>query len=140
MKVWLLDTGPIVACLDADDPAHDRVLEAFDSFRGQLITTGAVVTEAMHFATKRPEGPEILVEFLEAASVKIVECCRADDLKRTALLMKKYAETPMDFADATLVLLSDELNVHIICTLDRRGFATYRSTSGKRFNLVIDRS
>mgnify|MGYP003519719854 CR=1 FL=1 len=32
----------------------------------------------------------------------------------------------MDYADATLVLLAEALNVNEILTLDRRGFSAYR--------------
>jgi hypothetical protein len=52
-------------------------------------------------------------------------------------LMRKYHDTPMDFADATLILLAVELRTTDICTLDRRGFAIYRTSTGKRFHLVL---
>jgi hypothetical protein len=42
----------------------------------------------------------------------------------------------MDFADATLVLLADELGAGDILTLDQRGFRTYRFRGSRRFNLV----
>ncbi len=48
MRTWLLDTGPLVAYLDRADPMHDRTAAAVDDFAGQLGTTGAVITEAMH--------------------------------------------------------------------------------------------
>ncbi|MCY3863178.1 MAG: hypothetical protein OXG34_08865 [bacterium] len=47
-------------------------------------------------------------------------------------------DTPMDFADATLVLLAERLAVSDILTLDRRGFNTYRLSDGTPFNPVID--
>jgi len=50
--------------------------------------------------------------------------------------MEKYADTPMDFADATLVLLADELETDSVFTLDRRGFETYRSPAGRAFRLL----
>ena len=53
--------------------------------------------------------------------------------------MEQYAETPMDFADATLVLLADDLDVRRIFTLDRRGFSTYRTRSRKAFQVVPGR-
>jgi predicted nucleic acid-binding protein len=52
--------------------------------------------------------------------------------------MAKYADTPMDFADATLIGAADDLGVVDIATLDRRGFSTYRTSTGKRFRLVLD--
>ena len=52
--------------------------------------------------------------------------------------MERYRDTPMDFADATLVLLADVLEVFDVLTLDRRGFSTYRAPSGNGFRLVLD--
>ena len=140
VKIWLLDTGPIVAYFDLSDPAHDQCIEALDSFSGQLITTSAVIGEAMHFLVRHANGPTLFIEFLQVSDTQIVECCQADDLQRAVKLMTKYADTPMDFADATLVLLGDALHQHTICTLDRRGFRTYRTANGKRFSLVIEDS
>jgi uncharacterized protein len=53
--------------------------------------------------------------------------------------MGRYANVPMDFADATLVLLAETLGAHDVLTLDRRGFATYRTRRGRALRLVLDR-
>lgn len=45
----------------------------------------------------------------------------------------------MDFADATLVLLTEALETHEVLTLDRRGFSTYRTRRGRAFRQVLDR-
>jgi predicted nucleic acid-binding protein len=50
--------------------------------------------------------------------------------------MKKYRDTPMDDADATLVLPAADLSVADILTLDRRGFSTYRPPNGRAFRLA----
>ena len=52
-------------------------------------------------------------------------------------LMARYRDTPMDFADATLVLLADTLGVRDILTLDRRGFRTYRTAKRQSFQLLL---
>jgi len=52
-------------------------------------------------------------------------------------LMERYADTPMDFADATLVLAADHLDVADVLTLDRRGFSTYRTSKRRAFRLVL---
>ena len=51
---------------------------------------------------------------------------------------QRYADTPTDFADATLVLLAERLAVHEVLTLDRRGFNTYRLSNGAAFEPVLD--
>ncbi len=137
MQFWLLDTGPIVAFLDARDAEHERVAAALEAFTGRLITTSAVIVEAMHFLEQVPSGAATLVEFLLASQTEIHACTSPETLTNAADLMAKYADTPMDFADATLVLLGERLKVHSVCTLDRRGFRTYRIRR-KAFKLVLD--
>jgi predicted nucleic acid-binding protein len=134
---WLIDTGPLVAYVDAGDPAHAIVAESLDRFTGQLLTTAAVVTEAMHFVADALEGPETLIEFLVATGTRIEETMRPAHLQAAAVAMAKYRDTPMDFADATLVLLADAVKVTDVLTLDRRGFTTYRTPEGKAFRLVL---
>ena len=63
---------------------------------------------------------------------------QANELIAAAALMERYADTPMDYADATLVLLADALRIHDVLTLDRRGFSSYRAASRKSFRLVLE--
>jgi len=138
VKSWLLDTGPLVAYLDAGDPAHAVVAARLEKFTGQLATTSAVITEAMHFVSLNKEGARVLAEFVTASRTEVYDLCRPPELVEAASLMEKYADTPMDFADATLVLLAEALDVHEILTLDRRGFSTYRTRLRRSLRLVLD--
>jgi predicted nucleic acid-binding protein len=52
--------------------------------------------------------------------------------------MERHADAPMDFADATLLLLADVLEIVDVVTLDRRGFSTYRTAEGRSMRLVLD--
>jgi predicted nucleic acid-binding protein len=134
-----MDTGPLVAFLDVRDSAHVLAAECLSTFTGHLITTSAVIVEAMYFVSAIPEGPEALASFVHAARILVHESTQPFQLKEAVRLMDKYSDTPMDFADATLVLLADRLNTYEIATLDRRGFSTYRTPRGKSFRLVIDK-
>ena len=138
MKTWLIDTGPVVAYLDAGDPAHLDVAKRLDGFTGQLATTSAVITEAMHLVGVSRNGPGLLAEFVSACGVGVYDLCQPPELLEAASLIEKYADTPMDFADATLVLLAEGLNVHEILTLDRRGFSTYQTRQRRHLQLVLD--
>jgi predicted nucleic acid-binding protein len=51
-------------------------------------------------------------------------------------LMRDYATTPMDYADASLVTLASALGLRRVFTTDRRGFTVYRVGGGKRFEPV----
>lgn len=138
MKRWLLDTGPIVAYLDESDSQHEFVVQRFDRFEGEGLTTTAVITECMHLLAADTRGPDLLLEFLISARIKIFDCADIPELAECVKLMNKYRDIPMDFADATLVLLANRLGVTNICTLDRRGFAAYRTLASKRFTLSLD--
>lgn len=130
----LLDTGALVAFLHADERAHDRVVEALGTFRGALLTTEAVLTESVYLLGRVPDGPHACLEFFIRGGSVLVPSSRAS-LMRCKALMARYADVPMDFADATLVVLADEIGTRAVYTLDRRGFSAYRTAAGKPFEI-----
>jgi predicted nucleic acid-binding protein len=138
VKTWLLDTGPLVAYLDGGDPGHGEVVSCLEGFSGQLATTSSVITEAMYFVSANRQGARLLAEFIATTRTEVYDLCRPPELLEAASLMEKYADTPMDFADATLVLLAEALGVRDILTLDRRGFSTYRTRRRRSLRLVLD--
>ncbi len=137
MRTRLLDTGPLIAFLDTGDPAHKKVVRILASLNGGLVTTGAVLTEAFHMLRYAPAGAERLVEFLETTNVRVLEIFTLDYLRRMARLMAKYADQPMDFADASLVLAAEETGHDEVLTLDERDFRSFRFRGNRRFRLVI---
>lgn len=58
------------------------------------------------------------------------------DLARVGTLMRKYADAPMDFAAATLVLVADKTRTPQVLTLDD-DFLVYRTQGNKAFELVL---
>jgi uncharacterized protein len=137
LTTWLVDTGPFVAYFNRRDPMHGPVTARLGEFSGQLATTAAVVTEVMHFLSAVPRGPVAFAELLVASHTRIEDVSEPEEVLVAADLMDKYSDTPMDFADATLVLLAEALTVVDILTLDCRGFSTYRTAKGKAFRLVL---
>ena len=137
MRNCLIDTGPFVSYLHRKDPAHSEVALFIDNFSGRLSTTGAVIGEVMYFISELPDGPIAFAEFLIRSDTQIAELSQPNHIFAAAELMKKYLDTPMDFADATLILLSQEIGVTEILTLDRRGSSTYRTSKGKSLRLAL---
>ncbi|MCX6934641.1 MAG: PIN domain-containing protein [Verrucomicrobia bacterium] len=137
MKTVLLDTGPIIASLDASDPAHSLARDGFHRLTGKIITTGAVLTEAMFFLQELPSGPSRLVDWIDKIRAEVVDCFQPNLLKTAAELMTQYKDIPMDFADATLVILATRFDCADILTLDERGFRTFRHRGKKPFKLLL---
>jgi predicted nucleic acid-binding protein len=52
--------------------------------------------------------------------------------------MGKYADLPMDLADASLIRLGENLGVLEVLTLDRGDFGIYRTPRGKALRNVLD--
>ena len=137
MKAVLLDTGPLVALLDAGDSAHRFVKEHLGELGGRVLTTGAIVTEAMFHLQDVRGGPERLVHFLDELQAEIVDVFDQGSLKAAFSLMETYRQIPMDFGDATLVVLAARFDCPDILTLDERGFRTFRYGRSKRFHLLL---
>ena len=133
----LLDCGPIVALLDRSDPEHEFVVERAGRIRARTITTGPVITEAMFLLQEASEGPKRLVRFLEQAGAEVADVFDLVSMAAASELMAKYADIPMDFADASLVVTAARLGVDRILTLDERGFRTFRFGRSKAFRLVL---
>lgn len=138
MTIWLVDTGPLVAYLDARDPEHEGVSRRLDPFAGRLATTSAVITEAMHLVAADTRGPGLLAKLVDSTGMEVYDFCRPPDLHAAADLIETYTNLPMDFADATLLLLAEGLGARHLLTLDRRGFSTYRTRDGRALELVLD--
>lgn len=138
MNVWLVDTGPLVAYLDASERDRGAVVERLDAFTGRLVTSSAVITEAMHFLAADSRGPRLLAELVAASGMEVHDLCRPPELTEAVALMERYGDVPMDFADATLLLLAEGLEVEEILTLDRRGFAAFRTRDRRGLRLVLD--
>lgn len=60
----------------------------------------------------------------------------ATSLQRVRQLLDKYADLPMDFADATLVVLAEELDCTSVFTTDRTDFSVYRLKGRKAFRIL----
>jgi predicted nucleic acid-binding protein len=130
----LLDTGPLVAVLDARDQWHERCAQAFPDLVHRCVTTEAVVTEACHLALRggRTWAP---LEFLLAARIPILGV-ETGGQRRARVLMERYGALPMDYADATLCAVAEALRISTVFTLDRRGFSTYQPAGVARFTLL----
>ena len=130
----LLDTGPLVALLHSAEQRHRDCTTTFSAWRGGVVTTEAVVTEAAYLLSSAGVDGSVAVQFClrGGATVKAWTDARA---QRASELMRKYHDVPMDFADASLVALAEELGTPNVFTLDLRGFRAYRWKTRRTFRI-----
>jgi len=105
------------------------------SLADRCLTSEAVVAEACHLVLRGGALAVIPLRFLLAAGIPILGL-EVSSHRHAALLMERYADLPMDYADASLVALADVLRLDQVFTTDRRGFQTYRGARGTRFQLL----
>ena len=130
----LCDSGPLVALFDKTDAAHEDCRTALKEFPGRLITTWPVLTEAFHFLEGTLERQE-LWKFLLSGALTSTDIQRVE-LARLNTLMMKYADLPMDLADASLVIVAERLKLRKVFTLDRRDFSAYRLRDNRALQLL----
>jgi hypothetical protein len=131
----LLDTGAFVALIDRSETRHLNCVRALEDWSGPVVTTEAVLTETLYLLGPKWRPQETCFEFFLRGAFVLVPLS-ATSLKRAAVLMKKYQDVPMDFADATLVALGEELDSNKVFTLDRRGFSVFRLNGKRPFEVL----
>ena len=134
MRSVLFDTGAFVALLDASEDSHERCVSFFREFPGKLLTTEPVLTETLYLLNSTIKAQKNCMEFILRGGATIVPQSM-ESLSRAIVLLEKYKDIPMDFADATLVVLAEEMGIDDVFTLDKRGFSAYRINGKKAFKM-----
>jgi len=120
----LIDAGPIIAYLRQNDQFHEWTVRQFEHFP-EFVTCDAVLAEACarlnYFGLKQSAVIDLL-------ATKVLRVDFDSNLKadRVATLMKKYADAGMDFADACLVAMAEQVADSLVVTLDTKDFSVYR--------------
>ena len=131
----LADTGAILALLDRNDRWHPACVAAFPDLRLPLITSAAVLTELFHLVGDQPHEVQAAWSFVRSGALRVMPVVN-EDLVELEQLMAKYSDRPMDFADATLVLLARRQSITTVFTVDFNDFETYRIEGRKRFRIL----
>jgi len=132
----LTDAGPLVALIDAGEPDHELCRRSLDDLAHPLVTTWSVFTKAMHLLGRLggSRGQEALWGLVLSGRLELADLSRRM-VERAAELMDKYADRPMDLADATLVALAEERGERRIFTLDA-DFHVYRLHGRRAFDVI----
>jgi uncharacterized protein len=122
----LVDSGPLVALVDADDQYHKPCTAALLKLvRQRLGTVWPVVTEVMHFLEDLPRAQDEVWEMIVRSAVELLPLGQ-DDVPRIRELMRQYSDRPMDLADAALIRVGEREGTREFFTVDRKDFAVYR--------------
>jgi predicted nucleic acid-binding protein len=130
----LLDTSALVGLLDRSQSVHKASVDFFSTWRGAVVTTEAVLTESIYLLSGARNGGPACIDFILEGGIVLVPPAETS-LSRCRALLEKYADLPIDFADATLIVLAEELNTDLVFTFDR-DFQIYRIRGRKPFRVA----
>jgi uncharacterized protein len=131
----LVDAGPLVALLRADDSRHaDAVAQAL-RLTYPFYTSWAVITEAAWLLRNVTNGLDRLLEYIESGLLVPIE------IPRTAMpwirtCAARYGSLRPQIADLTICWLAEVEDIDVIFTFDRRDFVVYRKSNGAHFDIV----
>ncbi|MDR3322759.1 MAG: PIN domain-containing protein [Zoogloeaceae bacterium] len=135
----LTDSGFWVALGNRRDHHHAAALAAAEHWAKEgFVTTWPVLTEVAHLLVARV-GVQQALDFIDAIAKGAASLPPPpeDALERTAHLMRRYHDLPMDLADASLVILAEQLGEGRILSTDLRDFAGYRWKNTRPFNNLL---
>jgi predicted nucleic acid-binding protein len=131
----LIDAGPLVAYYNQGDKWHTTTKKFFEIFKGKLITSEPVSTEVMWLLSSDWRVQNEFLSDLYNELYQIRPLIPAD-FKYIAELNEKYKDLPGDFADLSIVAISERLGIQNVVSLDS-DFDVYRQYRKKTFKQLF---
>ncbi|MGW5355050.1 type II toxin-antitoxin system VapC family toxin [Streptomyces sp. NPDC004031] len=125
MTVTVLDTGPLVAALNAADRRHAECAGLLRSLTGRRLLPSPVMTEVCWLLERWPKVEAAFLEQIALGTFELVHLTPAD-LTRMAELVIRYADFPLGSVDASVIAVAERFGVERVATLDRRHFGVVR--------------
>jgi uncharacterized protein len=122
--VIVVDTGALLALLDASDRHHDAMVELFDRTSDEWVLPWAILPEVDYLVT-RHGGSAASHAFLAdlAAGAWAVEWGEDSDIVEAREILTRYSDLPLGLVDAVVMATAQRLRARAIATLDLRHFA-----------------
>jgi len=133
----LVDTGPLLAALDAADPDHSTCAPLLTEATEDLVIPALVLAE-LDYWTHRRLDDSVWLAFLDdlLAGAYRAESPSLDDLARCRELQERYADLRLGVVDASVIALAERLGEEKVATLDHRHFAVVRPRHVDSLRLV----
>ena len=135
----VLDTGPVVAALDRDDPAHEACARLLRNCREPLVLVAPTLVEIDYWIRRRLTL-EAWRTFIEDISLGVYRVAQLEpqDLLRATELEREYADLSLGFVDAAVIATCERLREDKVATLDHRHFRVVRPAHCEALTLLPD--
>jgi predicted nucleic acid-binding protein len=99
------------------------------------MTSEAVLTETFHLIRRSRTEVDAVWGLIKSGTITLASI-NNQELAQMNILMNRYKDRPMDFADSTLVYLAERESIQVVFTVDQNDFATYRIGGRRRFRVI----
>ena len=133
----ILDTGPVVALLDAADPEHERCVAMVREVAEDLVLPSPVLVEVDYWLHNLygPVPWQTLVEDIARGAYRLHHVDERQ-LTRAAEIERVYASLDLGLVDAAVIVACEDLGETKVATLDRRDFSVVRPRHCERLTLL----
>jgi uncharacterized protein len=131
----IVDTGPLVALLDATDPDHERCEALLQGTNEPRVVPVCVLVEVEYMVRPWRGAFGALVAEFDRGGLELLDL-PVRWLVRAAELVGSYAELPLGLVDATVIAAAEMLEEAKLATLDRRHFSLVRPANVSALTLV----
>ena len=135
-RTVIADTGFIVALLNQSDVRHQDVAPIYQQ-HPSIFFPQTVLAEVAYLLG-RDAGISTVIAFLKGlpkSRFRVIALTDID-LNRIAEILTKYADSRIDFVDASVMAVAERFGIPTILTLDQRDFRLFRPQHCQSFELL----
>ena len=136
LNAILIDSGPLIALFDSSERHHRPIKTFLKEHPCRYVSTLAVFTEVSHMLDFSSRAQRDFYEWIMYKGI-IISDINQNDMPRLVELTTKYADLPMDFTDATLIITAEKTNIREIISLDK-DFDIYRLAGKEHIHNIYD--
>ena len=136
METVIADTGFVVALANRSDSKHQAVKAVY--IERQMILLPQTVLAEVAYLIGRESGIGTVASFLKGLPVSRFSLIALVEqvILRVAEILNQYADSRVDFVDATVMAVAERLNIVTVLTLDLRDFSLFRPRHCNSLNLI----
>lgn len=131
----IVDAGPLVALLNANDVHHAWARAEFARREAPFLSCEAVLSEAQHLVARGKGNPLLVLEMVRRGGITVALSVE-DEAESLLALQRTYRNLPMSLADACLVRLA-ELHPHSRVFTTDSHFRVYRRNKRQLIPVVV---
>lgn len=136
MEIAIADTGFVVALLNQTDVRHSEVVPIYTQY--STIVLPQTVLAEVAYLIGRDAGIQTVVAFLRglAASRFCLTALMDVDVDRVAEILQTYADSRIDFVDASVMAIAERYGSTKVLTLDQRDFRLFQPKHCNSFEIL----